>query len=37
VPLPWVIDERRSIIASVRPRETTVVEIPLIRIGGAGN
>jgi hypothetical protein len=37
VPLPWAIDERRSIIASVRPRETAAVEIPLVRIGGAGN
>jgi hypothetical protein len=37
VPLPWTIDERRPFIASIRPRETTVVEIPLVRIGGAGN
>ena len=33
IPLPWVIDENRRIWADVRPRESAVVEIPLIRIG----
>jgi hypothetical protein len=33
IPLPWVIDENRRIWADVRPRETSVIEIPLIRIG----
>jgi len=33
IPLPWVIDEQRPIRATVSPRETAVVEIPLIRIG----
>lgn len=33
IPLPWVIDENRRIWADVRPRETAIIEIPLIRIG----
>jgi hypothetical protein len=33
IPLPWVIDENRRITATVRPRDSATVEIPLLRIG----
>ena len=33
IPLPWSLDERRPILARVEPRQTAIVEIPLIRFG----
>lgn len=33
IPLPWSLDDRRPIIARVEPRQTAIVEIPLIQYG----
>jgi len=33
IPLPWSLDDRRPLTARVEPRQTAIVEIPLIQYG----